>query len=337
MIKRLMILAFACIATTATYAQKTLNSKQMIGITPIVCNELDLPGDANRSLTQKLRQISTKNGFGAISSNFILTANPVVVDKQMTPSAPAQFIVELDVSIYVVNVSEQIIVNEITTTVKGINRLENKAFIAAINRLNARTPAIRNFMEQSRTKIVSYYTTKLPKIISNAKSLAEREEYDKALAILGTVPDCVEGYEAVVDLMSQTYKTKLKIETTALIQEAKSEITQGNYDDAMDIINNVNPVSPNAKEAYAMLDKINNKIEAEKRAATAERLAALEEQKRQFDLKRIDMQKQQQNNFELSKLTAESAKEVAIAQANKDAEIAKNDAVLRTTLYKLTR
>ena len=54
---------------------------QIIAITPAVCEELQIPDDAKKILNQKLLQMATKNGFGAIGGPFVLTANVNTVDK----------------------------------------------------------------------------------------------------------------------------------------------------------------------------------------------------------------------------------------------------------------
>jgi len=308
-----------------TWSQSTLQSKQMIGITPIVCNELNLPVDANKAVTQKLVQIATKNGFGSTSGAFILTANPVVVDKQVTATAPSKYIVNIDISLYVINIGERVIINEITIPLRGIHRLENKAFISAIQQLNTSNPRVRNFMEQARTKIVDYYATQTPTILSKASSMAERENYKGAMQLLSSIPDFIEQYPAVIDLMDQIYKKELEVNTIAIMQSAKAEIIKKDYDKAMSIILSVNPVSPNAKAAYAMIDQINVKIEQETAKADEQRRLELEEEKRKFDLQREDMLKLQKDEIVLEKARIESMNKYA-------AESFKNEQNIRKTV-----
>ena len=280
-------------------AQEAMESKQMIGITPMVFEQLGLPADAHRSLSMKLRQISVRNGFGSASGAFVLTADPVIVDKQMTATAPSQFIVNVDLSMYIVNVAEMSIVSELTVSLRGVDRLENKAMISAINSLSSSNPTVRNFMENSRKKIISYYTTNIPTILAQAETLVDMENYDGALRMLSSVPDFVDQYPAVLDLMTQTYKKNLEMQTLALIKAAKSEIINGNYTEALTIINKTNPTSPNAKEAYAVIDVIEGKIETQKAKEDANNRLALEEQKRRFDLQREDMLRGQEDKAEL--------------------------------------
>lgn len=315
-IKSIYTLILCLMFCNYTWSQNTIQSKQMIGITPIMCNELNLPVDANNAMTQKLIQIATKNGFGSISGVFILTANPVIVDKQVTATAPSKYIVNIDVSLYVINVGERVVINEITIPLRGIHRLENKAFISAIQQLNTSNSKVRNFMDQARTKIVDYYATQTPTILAKASSMAEREDYRGAMKLLSSIPDFIEQYPAVIDLMDQIYSKELEANTIGIMQSAKAEIVKKDYEKAMSIILSVNPVSPNAKDAYAMIDQINVKIEKEKAEADEQRRLELEEEKRRFDLQRADMLKLQEDKMVLEKARIESMKESSKSAQN---------------------
>ena len=152
MIRKLLICLTACCAPWLLTGQT--QQEERIAITPMVCDALDLPADARAALNRKLLQMTTQNGFGATGGPFILTADVRTVDKQVTATAPAQYIVELEVSVYVVNLQEQLLAAETSFVVTSIESSENKAVIRAINRINARTPVVRQFMTSAREKIV---------------------------------------------------------------------------------------------------------------------------------------------------------------------------------------
>lgn len=93
MIRKLLICLTACCAPWLLTGQT--QQEERIAITPMVCDALDLPADARAALNQKLVQMTVQNGFGATGGPFILTADVRTVDKQVTATAPAQYIVEL--------------------------------------------------------------------------------------------------------------------------------------------------------------------------------------------------------------------------------------------------
>lgn len=231
--KNILTIIICFICSYYSLAQNKMTSNQMIGITPIICSTFGLPTDAVNSLNQKLLQMVTKNGFGSISGEIILTANPVITNKQMSSTVPQQFIVDVDLSIYVVNFKERIVVNEITIPLKGINRIENKAFIFAINSLNANSPKVRNFMNQTRSKIIDYYSTKIPTIISTAKSMAYRSEDKEAFSLLAKIPNFVSQYPEVLELMNSIHAKVPMLDTAALMQQNRVELDSISKDSAI--------------------------------------------------------------------------------------------------------
>ena len=263
--KKILIVFVGLLLGFQSFAQSAMTSKEMIGLTPFMNPDLDISSESQRILGMKLRQFATKGGFAGTSGAFYFTVDPVVTNKQMTPTAPSQFIVDLDLTFYIFNSVEGVIINEMTVPVKGVNRLEQKAYISAINSINSTNPTIRKFMESSRNMILSYYTTKTPNIIAKAKLLAEKEQYKEATMLLASIPDYVDQYPAALDMMTKIYQRELELETIKLISLARAYIIEMDYHSALSVLLYVNPISPNAKDAYVMVSEIENKVEQDRK------------------------------------------------------------------------
>lgn len=300
-IQKWLLLALAgCVSVTAT-AQQPLSSKEMVSITPMVCDALDLPGDAKASLQNKLNQMTMQNGFGASSELLVLTANVVTLDKQVTTTAPAQYVVDLEVSIYVVDVVSQVTIAETSFTVKGIDRLENKAVIQAINRINARSPQVKTFMESCRVKIIDYYTTRIPTLLTKADALAKMHQYGGALAILASIPENVDEYPAVADKMTSIYTEMLDCNAVAAIREAKGMIAVRKYEEAVDALQSVDPSSTRSKEAFGIIQSVKQQLDAAEAAALAEKMRAYEQQREDAMRAREDVVMLRKAEIEASK------------------------------------
>ena len=279
MIRKLLIYLTACCAPWLLTGQT--QQEERIAITPMVCDALDLPPDARAALNQKLLQMTVQNGFGATGGSFILTADVRTVDKQVTATAPAQYIVELEVSVYVVNLQEQLLAAETSFVVKSIESSEHKAMIRAINRINARTPVVRQFMTSAREKIVDYYATRIPMIVAKAQSLADRDDYEAA------VPESLDDYPMVAEKMTAVYTQMVDKFATVSIQEAKSKIALRDYEGALDALLYVDPSSTRFEEAARMVDSIKGTIDAREQAEMQVRLNQMEAQ-RELALKMHD-------------------------------------------------
>ena len=318
MLKRLYgLLLVSILIPTAVWSQgDPLSSKEMVAITPVVCEGIELPADADQALMMKMNQMVTANGMGAFSLRYALVPNVVVVDKQTTGTVPVQFIVSLEVSFYILDVTEEIIVAETSFTTRGIDRLENKAIIRAINQIASRSPQVKTFMEKSRSKIIDYYTTRVPTVLQKAQSLADREQYAEAIALLSAVPESIDEYPLVAEQMSAIYKKSLDQTAVAAIQQAKGAIALKNYEEAFETLQEVNPLSSYSDEAFAMIESVHQQLAEEERLQKEEEMRRYEDRLRQNEQARQDALALQQLQLEtareaVSTVTGENSENAA--------------------------
>lgn len=287
---------------------------ERVAITPLVGDNLGLPTAVNESLGTKLMQMATTNGFGATGGDLVLTAKVNMVDKQVTATAPAQFVVELETSVYVVSLAENIVIAETSFVTKAIDKNENKAIAKAVSQINTKSPIVRNFMNSVREGVVDYYTTRVPAIMAQANSLAKRGEYDAAIAALSAIPQSLDDYPTVAERMSNIYIEKLDKMATMSIQNAKAAIALGNYEEALSHLVYVHPYSAKLAEADALVAQI-------KRSLDKDGMAQLQEQ---LDLMTAKQQATQQE-LDLLLLAQEASEsvDVDVDKEKKQAELNK--------------
>lgn len=303
MIRKIIFALAFCVFALNAIAQ--VDNGQRIAIIPTVCDDLPLPAEAKKALSQKLLQMTTQNGFGATSGSFVLTANVHTIDKVVSGSVPPQFIIDLEVSVYVVNLNENIIAAETSFEVRGMDSTESRALAKAINRINAKSPAVREFMASAREKIIDYYSGRVPTIIAKAQSLSDRGEYEEAISILAAVPESLEDYPLVVEKMTATYTQMVDKFAAIALQDAKSKIAMKDYAGALDALMAVDPSSTRFKDADAMVESIKRTIEEKERAAMQARLDEMQAQKELAQKMHDDEVMLQKMQIEASKKSAE--------------------------------
>ncbi len=254
------------------------SQERNIAITPLLPEEVDIPESLRPMLQQKLLQIATTNGYGSESDDFILTANVMVLEKTAVPTVPPQINLTLEVSLYVINRLEKVIVAEKSVQIGGIDKTENSAYTQALKQLNPRKSEIRSFMTSAREKIVEYYTEKLPALLSKAQSLADMGDTDEALAVLSMIPEVVPEYPLVAELMSEFYLKSLDTECAGILREAQGKLAVKNYEDALDLLVTVDPLSSHFQEAGQMIDSIHAVISAEEAQQYAMELQLYQQQ-----------------------------------------------------------
>lgn len=310
MIRKIITTILFSALTLTAMAQ--IDNGQRIAITPIVSDELPLPDDAKAALSKKLLQMTTQNGFGSTSGTFVLTANVNTVDKIVSSTVPVQIVVELEVSVYVVNLTEKFIAAETSFNVKGMDTNDARAQIKAINSLNAKSPAVRKFMTSAREKIIDYYTGRVTAIIAKAQSSADRGAYEEAIEILAGVPESLEEYPMVAAKMSAIYGQMVDKEAASAIQEANSKIALKDYAAALDALMTIDPTSSRFDEAGAMVERIRKTIEARDRAAQqakeAKEQRELEARLAEMEAKKEMAMKFHDDNVMLEKARIEASK-----------------------------
>lgn len=200
---RKIIAALVCMLPLTAPAQNVISSRQMVAVTPMLSDKADLPSAAKSLLAQKLGQIATQNGFGSVSGQIVLTANAVTVDKTATATAPVQLVVKMDVTLYVIDLTDGTVIDSYTFEVQGIDNSDHKAVVKAIAQIKPKSPGVRSFMTRVRGKIIDYYTTHIPAIITKAQTLEKMGRPNEALALLSSVPDIIDEYPAVAEQMRQ--------------------------------------------------------------------------------------------------------------------------------------
>lgn len=281
-----------------------------IALTPYVIYELEtVPAAALSSLQRKLTSMATANGFAGTSDTFLLTGVPSVTDVSMTPTAPAQFVVSMDIEMFVVNNPEEVIVAQTVYSVKGVGASEQKAIIGAINQINVKSIETRRFMENARTKIIDYYAGRLPSIVAKAQSMASMKRYDEALAVLSAVPECLDEYPQVADLMVDIFTKKIDMVADSLIRSASAKLAMDNPEGAVADLVKVDPYSSLAAKADGIVSDIKAKADAEKQAALQKEIEA-------YEYERDFARRQYEDEIDLKNKRLDLAKEMSAATGN---------------------
>ncbi len=315
--KLLLMLCAAVIGFCPASAQQNEN----IHITPYVSPDLGLPGTSGKILEQRITRMVVSNGFGSLSNEFLLTADAQIVSKEVTPTVPPRELVKVEVTLYIVGVREQIIVAEETLTVGHVGDATNEGaiFAGAFANINPRSPQVRRFMMSAREKIVDYYAQRVPAILAQAQAFADMAEYDKALALLGTVPTCLPEYPVVAEKMVAANRQMLDKFAATALQEAKGKMALRDWEGALDALLYVDPLSSRFPEAEALVKKIDQTLTAQEQAALQEKLEQAQwnremAQKAHDDavmLRKMELDKAQQNARKSP--AAEENKESAVA------------------------
>lgn len=219
-----LLLASACILSFAQNNEGKMDDKGRIALTPVILDNCAIPVAASNVVLNKLTQIVTKNGLAGDSFDprFIITANMVKLSHETTATAPPMQALVLTPTLYIGDAATgTLYASCVLDPVKGAGTNETKAYMQAVKMLRADTPAVKQFIETGKTRIVEWYNTQIDFLISEANALAGQDKYDEAIALLFTVPTvCKDAFDKAMRAAEQIFQQKIDIEGAYLLNMA---------------------------------------------------------------------------------------------------------------------
>jgi hypothetical protein len=188
----LLLIPFLLLSVVGS-AQSSLGKTDDLGriaIAAMVPDEAGIPGGAQRMLQNKLMQVATQNGLGAIEgSQFVMVPMVSIINKDVTPTAPPMVSINMEVTFYIVDLNSRNIYSQTSIQLKGVGNSDERAYTQALNGVNPRHGQFRGFIEKGKEKIIEYYNSQCDVIISSSKALAGQKKFEEALFMLLYVPD----------------------------------------------------------------------------------------------------------------------------------------------------
>ncbi|MDE6397663.1 MAG: hypothetical protein K2K84_10370, partial [Muribaculaceae bacterium] len=132
--KTKLIILLLCIITARINV--TAQSDGQIFYYPVVAND-QIPEKAKQSLTTKMDQILTQNGFGASTKmdRFVMLAKCNVLEKDIAPTTPPRISQKIEVTFILGDILDNHIFSSISFELKGLGTNETKAWQTAFNNL----------------------------------------------------------------------------------------------------------------------------------------------------------------------------------------------------------
>jgi hypothetical protein len=225
-------------------------------------NVLENTPSARKLFITKLGQISSRNGLGGgesdTSNRFIISGDLNVLTKDILPTAPPKYAVTIETNLAVGDGIDGISFASDFIEFKGVGVSEDKAFLAAIRKINPRHKQVLELLENGKKKIIEFYNVQCDFIQKEANTLSDSRSFDEAVYILSQVPkitkDC---YDSSMDLALDITKKKFEFECQTKISEAKSLLSSGNFIEATSLLGFYTKDMDCYKDVEVLLQQIN--------------------------------------------------------------------------------
>lgn len=222
--KRLSYLVVILLLVSNMYAQ-TLDDVGRMSINVQRPNNRTIPTEALDILEDRMHQIITTSGISdnAFNKRFALTATVSVIKKDIIAGSPARVSQTLELVFYVKDIIDGKEYGNTSISTVGVGLNENKSFIMAFNNVKPGNPRLQKMIEDSKQLIVAYYRTNIDKIIADAYTLVQQEQFDEALYVIAQVPDvCSDCTDKCRKATVDIYQKKIDAQGMHLLQEARA-------------------------------------------------------------------------------------------------------------------
>ncbi|MFW5725530.1 MAG: hypothetical protein ACOCX0_03710 [Bacteroidota bacterium] len=260
----LSVMMFLIISPNWAEAQNSLGKTDDLGrisIAALVPDEAGLPSGSSQMLQNKMMQMATQNGLGATQERSQFAMVPVIsiISQDVTPTAPPQIALTVEVAFYIVDAVTQNIFSQTYIEVKGVGNTEDRAYTQALRNVNPRHGQFRGFIEQGKEKIVEYYNSQCDVIISGAQALASQQQYEEALFLLMSVPDVSrECFNSCMTLTSDIYTQYANQKCNEYLSAARSAWAAKELDA---VAENLGKITPDM-DCYPQAEELANTVTA---------------------------------------------------------------------------
>lgn len=307
--KNIFILLLSITYSIVGFSQNNLgssNDEARISLLAVFPQQVSkISEEAKAVLINKMNLITSKYGIGgsAAKQRFIITANVIELTKDITPTTPAIYTYNLQLTLYIGDGIAGTLFSSLPISLKGSGKSEAKAYIMALKGLDTNDPKYGAFIEEGKTKIIKYYNSKCDFLLKEAEMLTSKNEFDAAIATLTAIPEvCKDCYDKAMSAVAPIYKKQIDRQCKASLMEAKNAWNQSqDASGASAASNYLGQIDPNAScytEAIALTNTI------------AKRIKELDQREWNFQMK------QQQDDVDIQKATIKAARDIGVAYGN---------------------
>ncbi len=258
-----------------------------------------VPNSTQRVIGNKLRQLLSANGVSGTLDfhTFAIVPEFEVLGKSVTPGPPKQIVYQLMLTLKVMNVEDGVVFSSYSTDMDGVGTSEAAAYGDAVKRLSPKNQEIKHFIYEAQDRIIDYYNKNAERTLAKARMLMQTRKYDEALYVLMCIPECTQGYDAAMQMMTEVWQARVNVEGMKLLTRAQAIWgARTDSEAAIEAANLLAQIDPESN-SYAAAGELMREIKAKAEKNTPWDIGL----------------KVYEDNVSLEKQRIDAAKEVAIA------------------------
>lgn len=258
----------------------------------------EMPEAAGEYLFNRLCTAVTGDGISATGqyAQFFIAAKALPLYEQAVTGAPVKTALTLSLNLYIGDYWGEKVFDRMSLEIRGVGESRERAYLNAFRLLNKNNQQVANFLEKGKQRIIAYYDAEYNNIIREAQRESALRNYERALFLLGAVPVCCNGYDAVADELVKTYHEYIDNNCDRLLMQARNAWAvhpdQRGAAEAARILNQLEPDAACYGDAMDLYREIKDKMK---------------------DDWNFEMREKYKDSIELRKQTIEAARAVGVA------------------------
>jgi len=258
----------------------------------------EMPEAAGEYLFNRLCTAVTGDGISATGqyAQFFIAAKALPLYEQAVTGAPVKTALTLSLNLYIGDYWGEKVFDRMSLEIRGVGESRERAYLNAFRSLNKNNQQVANFLEKGKQRIIAYYDAEYNNIIREAQRESALRNYERALFLLGAVPVCCNGYDAVADELVKTYHEYIDYNCDRLLMRARNAWAvhpdQRGAVEAARILNQLEPDAACYGDAMDLYREIKDKMK---------------------DDWNFEMREKYKDSIELRKQTIEAARAVGVA------------------------
>lgn len=184
----------------------------------------DVPDEINDLLMTRLAIAVTATGVVASPDvdRFFITGKINHLYKDVVPGPPISSVMRSTLTLYVGDVINHKVYATTSFDLRGVGTSESRAFVNALSQLNGKNAKLIQFVEKGRQKVLDYYNKEYPSLIRQAQQAASLKNFEEALSIVTSIPECCVGYEQAYNATLSIYDKYINYVCHTLISKARA-------------------------------------------------------------------------------------------------------------------
>lgn len=220
----LLLISWTLLPMGKAYAQSPVDiGKIVVGV--------DIPTNSNREtltqsefLTSKISNWLAQYGWSSCGFSSFAVRPRLVINKSEMAEAGMKNLYVVGGSLYlqVVDLSTNVVFASAELPFEAYGTDRNVAIRQGLNKVSFHR--LQPMLEESKAQIINYYRTQKLHLFAQAELLAKQGDYDQAIALLLSVPECVDDVYLESIAMANAYlEQRLVLEAEAYAQERAEE------------------------------------------------------------------------------------------------------------------